>query len=334
MLEALEKRELFRLTSGGVCLEGTYHRPVDPGAHACPVDSNSRLGVLFLNSLSLPRAASGDSAVHWADSIAAAGYPAFRIDLPGLGDSEGTASTDLLDIINAGGLAPAASSAVAELVNRFALSGVVIFGHCAGSVSALYLSAISKECKGLILLDTYFYLPQAKRSDFRESLSGWARRSAIGGLLSNAFDRARKLKLSLRGSSLPGNANAPLLARWKQMASAGLPILLLQAPGIKAQGSKPRVGEFDYIDYVLNLAGRRNQVRIKFIENADHSFANREGRQAVKQHISDWLSAYFPFEDPNRNAVGHASAESNDLQIPSTRASAQSADVGYVLGSR
>jgi hypothetical protein len=118
------------------------------------------------------------------------------------------------------------------------------------------------------------------------------------------------------------------------MASAGLPILLLQAPGIKAQGSKPRVGEFDYIDYVLNLAGRRNQVRIKFIENADHSFANREGRQAVKQHISDWLGAYFPFEDPNRNAVGHASAESNDLQIPSTRASAQSADVGYVLGSR
>jgi alpha-beta hydrolase superfamily lysophospholipase len=334
MLETLETRELFVLSSGAVPLLGTYHRPAGSVAHAELTDCKNRLGVLFLNSLSLPRAATGDSAVRWADSIAATGYPAFRIDLPGLGDSQGMASTDLLEIINAGGLAPAVSAAVKELVDRFALSGIVIFGHCAGSVSALYTAAIAKECKGLILLDTYFYLPQAKRPELRERLSGWARRSRLGGALSNVYDRAKKLLLFVRGSGLPGNANAKLLARWQQMANAGLPILLLQAPGIKAQGSKPRVGEFDYIDYVVKLAGRRSQVKVKFIESADHSFANREGREAVEQQIADWLKAYFPLKDPSRNAIGQASADGGELQNPSRRASASSPDMGYVLGRR
>ncbi len=332
MLERLENRELFTLNSGDLSVRGTYHRP--SGSPSPAAESKGRLGVLFLNSLSLPRAASGDSAVHWADSIAATGYPAFRVDLPGIGDSCGTTSTDLLEIINAGGLAPAASAAVKELIDRFALSGIVIFGHCAGSVSALYTAAMVKECKGLILLDTYFYLPQGKRSDFRERMSEWARQSKIGRLVSNTYDQLKKVRLSLHGSALPGNANGPLLARWKQMTNAGLPVLLLQAPGIKAQGSKPRVGEFDYIDHAVKLAGRKSQVNVKFVESADHSFANRDGREAVKRQIEEWLRTYFPLQETHRNQIGQASAQGSESQNSPRRPSASSADMGYVLGGR
>jgi pimeloyl-ACP methyl ester carboxylesterase len=314
MLEAIEERELIVLDGLGDRIQGTFHRPADWRSRSSASRTfQDRPGVLFLNSLSLPRAASGDSAVHWAGAIAAKGLPSFRIDLPGLGDSEGQSSTDLLDFINAGGLAPAAVAAIQQLVERFGLSGAVLFGHCAGSVSAVYAAAASKNCKGLILLDPYFHLPQAKRPRVREGLSDWARRSAIGGFLSNLYDRARKFLLLLRGSQPPGNANAQLLARWKQLASTGVPILLLKAPGIKAQGAKPRVGEFDYIDHVVKLAGRKSRVRVEFVECADHSFANREGREAVQLHIEQWLAALFPLANLQSAADNAAPLGANSL---------------------
>ena len=275
---------------------------------------NGRVGVLFVNSLSLPRAASGDSAVHWANGVAALGYPAFRIDLPGIGDSAGHASTDLLDRINAGELAPVTDAAIKELVSRFGLSGIVVFGHCAGSVSAVYAGAAARDCKGLILLDPYFHLPQAKRPKLREELSGWARRSKVGGSLSNLYDRAKNLAMKTRGGGPPGNANKQLLGCWKHVASAGMPVLLLKAPGIKAQGTKPRVGEFDYIEYVLKLAGRRNCVSAAFVEGADHSFANRAGRVAVQSHIAEWLAMHFPLRNSEvkNNTVPRGSKDSAD----------------------
>jgi pimeloyl-ACP methyl ester carboxylesterase len=335
MHEAIEKRAHIVLDGLGARLQGTYHRPADHLSHASAGQgSKERIGVLFLNSLSLPRAASGDSAVRWADSLAECGYPSFRIDLPGLGDSDGEASTDLLDFINAGGFATVAAATSKELVNRFGLSGLVIFGHCAGSVSAIYAAAASRECKGLILLDPYFHLPQATRSKARQGLSDWARRSSTGRLLSNVYDRARNLLLFLRGNALPGNANSLLLSRWKQLAGAGLPILLLRAPGIKAQGSKPRVGQFDYIDHVMELAGRKSRVASEFVEGADHSFANCEGRAAVQQHIESWLVSNFPLEGFNRVAQSVSASRAGDIQSDSRKSPIAPAKIGRMLEGR
>lgn len=292
MREGIEKRELIVLHGLGLRLQGTYHRP--SGGLTVASAAGERVGVLFVNSLSLPRAASGDSAVHWAEAIAEMGYPSIRIDLPGLGDSGGEASTDLLDRINAGEFAAVTTAVIHELVERFGLTGVVVFGHCAGSVSAVFAGSEARECKGLILLDPYFHVPQAKRPQVREELSAWARRSKVGRVLSNLYDRAKNLRKLLRGNSLPGNANKELLARWKQIASAGMPVLLLKAPGIKAQGAKPRLGEFDYVEHVVKMAGRQGSIAVEFVEGADHSFANRAGRDAVRRHMDVWLSAHFP----------------------------------------
>ena len=335
MREAIEKRALIVLDGLGVRLQCTYHLPADRRVDSAPSANRlDRVGVLFVNSLSLPRAASGDSAVHWADAIADRGYPAFRIDLPGLGDSGGEASTDLLDTINAGGLATVTAAAAKKLADRFGLTGMVLFGHCAGSVSVLYAAATGPECKGLVLLDPYFHLPQAKRPKVREQLSDWARRSRIGKFLSSSFDQARNLRLTLRGNAPPANANVQLLACWKQVATAGLPILLLRAPGIKAQGAKPRVGEFDYIDHVTKLAGRKNRVAVEFVEGADHSFANRLGREAVQRHIADWMASHFPLPHPRSKAQGVVSSRTVESQAESRKPQPAAADLDCALEGR
>ena len=284
MKQATETRELIVLGSPGSLLRCTFHKTGnESGIPETATGEQNRVGILFLNSLTLPRTANGDSAVYWAEAFAASGYPSFRVDLPGLGDSDGDVRTDMLDFINAGGYASVVSAAAKEIVQRFALPGIVILGHCAGAVSALFSAAAAEDCKGLVLIDPYFHLPKAVRPKVRSQLTEWASRSILGGFLSDAFDVLKHIHLFLRGNTPPKNANRPLLNHWKVLASSGMPILVLKAPAPKANAGKPRVGEFDYLDYVTKLAGRRSGVVFRFIADTDHTFANRRGRAAVRQ---------------------------------------------------
>jgi len=313
MKQAIKTRELITLDGLGVVVRGTYHK--------CREEESSsdmptgRIGLLFLNSLSIPRTATGDSAVYWADSLARRGYPAFRLDLPGLGDSCGSVPNELLDFINDGGFGSITASKAKELVQRFDLEGVVIVGHCAGAITAIHAASACPECKGLILMDPYFHLQKAIRPKVRQGLSEWARRSKFGGVLSNVYDLVRDFRLLFLRDKPPGNANFPLLGLWKQVASTGLPVLFLKAPGLKASGTKPRTGEFDYLKYVLRLAGRKSRVAVQFIAGTDHSFANRAGRAAVHEHLEKWLTGHFPLPGSQVAGVNIATPPSVDNQL-------------------
>jgi hypothetical protein len=56
------------------------------------------------------------------------------------------------------------------------------------------------------------------------------------------------------------------------------------------------VGEFDYLQHALKLAGRKSRVSVRVAEGANHSFANRLGREAVRVHTETWLDEFFPLE--------------------------------------
>jgi pimeloyl-ACP methyl ester carboxylesterase len=306
MVPSAENRELFTVKIGQSLIHGTYHKPNADGSsdpHSTPV------GVLLWNSLSLPRSASGNSAAFWADAFALQGYPTFRIDLPGLGDSSGEIPLKLLDFINVGGFAEAAEQLFRELVSRFSLSSLVIAGHCAGGVTAIYSAALSVNCAGLVLMDQYFYLPQAVRPKLRRLLSDWAIRSQIGSFASNVYDWTRRAWLYIKGDRLPSNANHSLLRAWKNVASSGVPILLLKAPARKAAGITPRTGEFDYIAYAIKTAGPRGRVAVRLIEGTEHSFSNRHGRDEVRLAIGSWLETNFPLaQSQNDNQKEKASS--------------------------
>ena len=315
MKEAIETRELFALDNLGVVLQGTCHDTCDKGLDAqSNLIKRDRVGLLFMNGLSAMRSAKGDSAVYWADSFAKRGYPSFRLDLPGFGDSEGDPPTDQLGFINQGGYGTIATDAIDELAARFNLSGIVIVAHCSGTVTAIYTAASSRKCRGLVLMDPYFYLPQIKGSKIRRLLHVWALQSRLEGLLINLYDLSKQLFLFFRGNARPDNANIPLLRCWKEIASSGLPILIFKRSGREAPGVKPRTGEFDYLKHILDLAGRKSQVVVRVTDGAHHSFANHLGRAAVRQHTEQWLDAYFPLADggdSDRNTVCSEFGDSN-----------------------
>jgi pimeloyl-ACP methyl ester carboxylesterase len=257
----------------------------------------NRTGILFLAGFPMPRSAHGDAGVYWAASFAEFGYPSFRIDLPGMGDSYGSVSSQLLPFLSTGGYEPAVVAVAKHLVERYDLTGLVIVGHCAGAISAIFAAANCGECRGLILMDPPFHLPPTGKRKVKKALFFWASRSRFGGALSNVYDHFRGIRLQFRGEALPENANIPLLKRWKELASGGLPILLLNAPAPKESVAKPRVGKFDYLQHILKLAGRRNRVDVRTVEDANHAFSNPLGKAAVRQQVEEWMSVLFPFED-------------------------------------
>jgi pimeloyl-ACP methyl ester carboxylesterase len=291
--DKLETRELFTLAVDGFLLRGTYHRPARtvPGE---PRDSKKVVGVLFINPLSTPRTLIGDSAVYWATSIAALGYPAFRVDLPGLGDTYGLLPDDLLTFINEQGYVAVTSAVIRELVRRFDLSGVLIYGHCAGATTAIYVASQCKECKGLIVTDPYFNVANRLTPKLNPGLVDWVRRTKFGEIIRAVYARMREAPKKLRNGALPGNANYALVARWKEVLSNGLPILVLKAPHPEtAASSKLRSGSFDYLATVAAFAVRRDQMIVQTLANTDHSFANQVGRAAVEREVERWLGENF-----------------------------------------
>jgi pimeloyl-ACP methyl ester carboxylesterase len=288
MGKVIEKRELFVLNGGDAVVRGTFHRTRnDNSLEKSRPDEHGRIGVLLVNSLSPTRAGKGDSSVYWADSFAEAGYPTFRIDLPGFGDSDDNPPKDLLAFINRGGYAKVISAKAREIRERFNISGVVLMGLCAGAVSAIYAAPAIAECRGLILLDPYFNSPMSTKSKtwgrFRDRLQ----QGSLRRLIKTGSNRVKAIRTFFHLGLQPSNFNAPLLACWKQVASAKLPVIIFRA------STATREREGDYINYILEQAGQVNEVVLKTIEGADHTFANRVGRMAIKQESQNWLNARF-----------------------------------------
>src|ERR1700677_1570615 len=294
--DTIEARQLVTLGADGVLVRGTFHevpRKAQDGSNA----QGKNIGVAFLNPLSTPRALIGDSAVFWASSFAAQGYPSLRFDLPGLGDSYGETAKDLVTFINEAGFAATAASKIREFTKTFGLSGVVIYGHCAEAVTAVYAASECQECKGLIITDPYFNAANMLTPKLSPGMVDWARRTKAGGVLRAGYARLREARKNQGNGPLPGNANVSLVTHWKQLVSSGLPILVLKSGEPAALGSsKLRAGTFDYLEHITSFARHRSRLSLHTIEGTNHSFADRLGRATIQERAGAWLHDHFPGE--------------------------------------
>jgi pimeloyl-ACP methyl ester carboxylesterase len=306
MKNEIEDRELLALKGPNGTIPLTHHKARNGGAPAgLSQDAGGRVGILFLNSMSPSRAARGDSSVRWAEWHAELGYPAFRLDLPGFGDSDTDPPPALQDFVNLGGYATSACAAIDQLVAQFRLSGVVLFGLCAGALTAIYTAAASRECRGMVLLDPYFHLPLVAKPSAAEKLGRLVPPGVMRRTLRTMAEKIRAARKRHLKKQLPENANLGLLDRWGKATSKGLPVLIINAPT-----NRPKEENFNYIDYIRTLNVSEGQVTLQAIQGADHTFSNRRGLDAVKQHTEDWLGGNFPLARYGGSAIDAVDTES------------------------
>ena len=90
VIDTANLRQLISLDGNGTTFRGTYHKvPDDRGLPRSELIQKPRLGIFFLNSLTLPRAATGDSAIYWADSFASLRVPILSLRSAGFGGYRG-----------------------------------------------------------------------------------------------------------------------------------------------------------------------------------------------------------------------------------------------------
>ena len=312
-------RRCVEIQVKGLRLRGTFHQPsTQQGSLQSRETAVEKTGVLLFNSGFLPRSAQGDLLAHLADRTAAAGFPAFRFDLPGLGDSEGDLPEDAVTFVRSverGNFAPYASSLAAKLVRLHGLEKIVVGGLCGGGITALFGAAASKGGRigGVLMLDPIFNLVQVQEPQLQknirasrwkeswlirmkavyEELRIWILSQRMSAPLQKIYGRMKAARNARRttgirplSQGLPKEANLKLIQCFERLMAARLPMLVITAQDPRRTGDS-----FDYLEYILR--NDRSRVDCQKIEGTNHSFLERNGPKAVQEVTDEWLKANF-----------------------------------------
>jgi hypothetical protein len=316
-------REALVVEVPGHALVGTMHLPEEQPAGARPI------GVLMLSFGQQPRSWVGDLGTTVADQVSAAGYPAFRFDMPGLGDSPGELPLHLEVLwrsIQDGAHEPMARALVRELKRRYGLGGLVVGGFCGGAVTAAFsIDPNSRDAVGLLMLEPEIALtptPAARavhhvdtQASFLERIDlvkrrllspGSWRRLLTGksdmkywkGLLDYALARRRA---GQQGDNLPPDTNRRLLEAWSQCSRKRLPTLVISAGGARRK-------YYNSYNLVPGRSDPASGLTWLEVEDTTHAMLAGGAKRAVPDHIEAWLRKHFP-EGRLRPRSASASAE-------------------------
>jgi pimeloyl-ACP methyl ester carboxylesterase len=289
----------------GEDLVGTRH-VATPG-RAGGLSGAPSVGILLLNSGSAARSGNSDLSARIGDRLALRGFPVFRFDLPGLGDSSGPTPADLesfwSEVVN--GRNDASTVALIERIQlEFAVARVVVGGLCAAALPAVRaLERAGAAPAGFILLEAE--LPPAQRAPTsaasraqrppRQARERGSPRSLRARSRSRGSARARAAHASraparrastARGASAAGDANVALITRWQESLSAGVHSLIVVA----AEQPNDR-----YVARVLEClpARARGAITCVRVPDTNHLFCAGAGHDAVLGALERWALEHF-----------------------------------------
>ncbi len=248
--------------------------------HATLDDAAGTSGLLVVSGGNEIRIGAHRGMARLAGDIAAAGYPVFRFDRRGVGDSEGTNA-------GFGGSGPDITSAIAAFrAHCPALTRIVAFGNC-DAASALMLHS-QHDVAHAVIANPWVIESEAGLPPPAAVKAHYLRRlrdpKALLGLVTGTVD-FKKLARGIASVSKPASASplATMIAEGMTSFSGSITILLAERDGtacaFAAEWAKP----------VFEKARNRNDVAVVTLDSASHSFAGDADYSALKFAILDAL---------------------------------------------
>lgn len=317
-------RRVLQLDIAGYRLFGTLHDHDLPPSSQIK-QASLRTGVLLLSFGQQNRSWVGDLGSSIADRLDAKGYPTFRFDMPGLGDSPGDLPVYIEEFgreVQLGSHERPLLALCEELVRRYSLKGLVVCGNCGGAVTALYVvNARSPLVLGLVLIEPEMALVQAESSTtpsaspsltvvaYYEGIHIFWRRLASfkswwhlftgkadfsywfklwSGLLEYSI---RKLNSVGRHTKvLPKETNPRMISSWKLARRLKIPTLIVSVGSTYKRKYYHAYGLEPGIDDI------KSKLQWVEIPNTTHSMLTGGGKEALSKNIERWVCNSFPIE--------------------------------------
>ena len=272
---------------------GTAHLPPKGSA---ATKSSADLAFLFFNAGHVPREGHAGTIARVADRLAASGFPAYRFDLPGLGDSPGEIPAGLEDFffsVHDGVFGPAALQIARAVVPRSGCSRLVLGGLCGGAATALLVADEAPEIvAGLVALEPEFVRPGGVTpQDVKGKLTNrgsWLRMLTGHSQYSDRLRFVSAVILPLVGRwLLPAEANRVLVRSYRALVRRRIPCLIMLAEG------KPRELFYDQLNKLLFRGKPGRHVSSIPIPNTNHIFTSGGAAERIVREVGDWAERSF-----------------------------------------
>lgn len=248
-----------------------------------------RRGVIVIVGGPQYRAGSHRQFTLLARRLAGAGYPTFRFDYRGMGDSTGTPRDfDSIDVDIRAAIRTFRESAPG-------VEEIVLWALCDGAAATMMFAERDEGVAGMVILNPWvsttttrarahvrFYYPRRvlQREFWTKLASGKLRAGAVLSTLASNLRQARST----------GAPHADFMTRMRQgLARFSGPTLLVLSGNDLVARELPELAAMDP-GWRDALADPR--VRQVVIPDADHTFSRRPWTRAVEEHTVDWLGSW------------------------------------------
>ena len=252
--------------------------------------------------------------VLWARKISAQGFPVFRFDFSGMGDSYG----EYLDFENT-------EDDIRAALDQFfadtpSLKQVVLWGECNASSASLVYAHKDPRIKGIVMLNPWVRTEQgqAKAVVKHYYLDRLTQRSFWAKVFSLKFDvfgsiRSAAKMISIARGQRQGGQDATVRNAGASVDSRPLPDRMLDGLSqfngkimLVMSGRDLISKEFDDLLQAAP-AWRKYLAACSLVRHdlkyADHTFSCKEWRDQIAEWGIDWLFSLMPSQDAVKNSV-------------------------------